>query len=98
MQQWLMQHYPQMKVSLSQDKVGTSRLREVARHADFSVLITQCATHAATSFINQHAREVVCPKGAGSVSVVRAVVDESYQRARPAARLPTGASGRRQAQ
>ncbi|KAB2588169.1 hypothetical protein [Streptomyces arboris] len=95
-QQWLMQHYPQVKVSLSQDKVGTSRLREVARRADFSVLITQCATHAATSFINQHARAVVYPKGAGSVSVVRAVVDELYQRARSAAQIPAGANGRRQ--
>ncbi|MFJ9544159.1 protein DpdD [Streptomyces sp. NPDC101225] len=81
-QQWMAQRYPQVKVSLSDDKVGSSRLREVARHADFSVLITQCATHAATNFISQHTPSVVYPKGAGSVSVVRAIVDELQHRAR----------------
>ncbi|MFF4537923.1 hypothetical protein [Streptomyces aureus] len=80
-QQWMVQRYPQVKVSLSADKVGSGQLREVARHADFSVLITQCATHAATNFISQHAQAVVYPKGAGSVSVVRAIVDELHHRA-----------------
>jgi hypothetical protein len=79
-QQWMADHYPQVKLSLSGDKVGSSRLREVARHADFSVLITQCATHAATNFISQHAQTVVYPKGAGSVSVVRAIVDALQHR------------------
>lgn len=79
-QQWMADRYPQVKLSLSGDKVGSSRLREVARHADFSVLITQCATHAATNFISQHAQAVVYPKGAGSVSVVRAIVDALHHR------------------
>ncbi|MGW5258156.1 protein DpdD [Streptomyces sp. NPDC004012] len=79
-QQWMADHYPQVKLSLSGDKVGSNRLREVARHADFSVLITQCATHAATGFISQHAQAVVYPKGAGSVSVVRAIVDALQHR------------------
>ncbi|WP_326800523.1 protein DpdD [Streptomyces sp. NBC_01788] len=79
---WMAEHHPQVKVSLSADKVGSSRLREVARHADFSVLITQCATHAATNFISQHAQAVVYPKGAGSVSVVRAIVDELQRHSR----------------
>ncbi|MFJ8364410.1 hypothetical protein [Streptomyces sp. NPDC093984] len=30
-QQWMADHYPQVKLSLSGDKVGSSRLREVAR-------------------------------------------------------------------
>jgi len=93
-QQWMAQQYPQVKVSVSADKVGSSRLREVTRHADFSVLITQCATHAATNFIGQHARAVVYPRGAGSVSVVRAIVNELQHRAR-SARLPAAPSGRR---
>ncbi|MFC8244003.1 hypothetical protein [Streptomyces chartreusis] len=95
-QQWMAQQYPQVKVSLSADKVGSSRLREVARHADFSVLITQCATHAATNFISQHAPGVVYPKGAGSVSVVRAIVDELHHRARSAP-LSAALGGRRRA-
>lgn len=95
-QQWMAQQYPQVKVSLSAEKVGSSRLREVARHADFSVLITQCATHAATNFISQHSQAVVYPKGAGSVSVVRAIVDELQHRAR-SAQLPAALGGRRRA-
>ncbi|MFD3536059.1 hypothetical protein [Streptomyces sp. NPDC058664] len=83
-QQWMATHYPQVKVSSWAEKVGSSRLREIARHADFSVLITQCATHAATNFISQHAQAVVYPKGAGSVSVARAIVDELQRRARSA--------------
>ncbi|MGW4623769.1 protein DpdD [Streptomyces sp. NPDC004592] len=79
-QQWMADRYPQVKLSLSGDKVGSGRLREVARHADFSVLITQCATHAATNFISQHAQAVVYPRGAGSVSVVRAIVDALQNR------------------
>ncbi|MGI5458583.1 protein DpdD [Streptomyces sp. CA-249302] len=93
-QQWMAQQYPQVKVSVSADKVGSSRLREVARHADFSVLITQCATHAATNFIGQHALAVVYPRGAGSVSVVRAIVDELQHRARSAP-LAAALGGRR---
>ncbi|MEU8132141.1 hypothetical protein [Streptodolium elevatio] len=74
-QHWMAEQYPQVKLSLSADKVGSTQLREIARHADFCVLITQCATHAAANFITQHAQAVVYPKGAGSVSVVRATVD-----------------------
>jgi len=96
-QHWMAQQHPQVKVSLSADKVGSSRLREVARHADFSVLITQCATHAATNFIAQHAQAVVYPKGAGSVSVVRAIVDELQYRSR-SAQLPAAAGMRRRTQ
>ncbi|MFI0861751.1 hypothetical protein ACH4RA_16025 [Streptomyces smyrnaeus] len=95
-QQRMAQQYSQVKVSLSADRVGSSRLREVARHADFSVLITQCATHAATNFISQHAQAIVYPKGAGSVSVVRAIVDELQHRARSTA-LPAPLSGNRRA-
>ncbi|MFE9866711.1 protein DpdD [Streptomyces sp. NPDC005506] len=91
-QQWMADHYPQVKMSLSGDKVGSSRLREVARHADFSVLITQCATHAATNFISQHAQAVVYPRGAGSVSVVRAIVDALQDRS---AQLAAAEDGRK---
>ncbi|MGP3977853.1 hypothetical protein ACTWQF_28325 [Streptomyces sp. 8N114] len=95
-QQWMAQQYSQVKVSLSADRVGSSRLREVARHADLSVLITQCATHAATNFISQHAQAIVYPKGAGSVSVVRAIVDELQHRARSTP-PPAALSGKRRA-
>lgn len=93
-QQRMAEQYPQVKVSLSADKVGSARVRDLARHADFSVLITQCATHAATNFISQHAQSVVYPKGAGSVSVVRAIVDELHHRAR-SAHLASAGGGRR---
>lgn len=92
---WLAEHCPQVKVSLSADKVGSGRLRELARHADFSVLITQCATHAATNFISQHAQSVVYPRGGGSVSVARAIVDELQHRSRSTS--PSASDARRRA-
>ncbi|MFF2818998.1 hypothetical protein ACFVT9_26170 [Kitasatospora cineracea] len=70
-------HHPQVKVSTASDKVGSSSLRQKVRSADRIVMITQCATHAATGFIGQHAKhasDIVYPPGAGSASVYQALV------------------------
>ncbi|MFJ5884351.1 hypothetical protein [Kitasatospora cineracea] len=70
-------HHPQVKVSTASDKVGSSSLRQKIRSADRIVMITQCATHAATGFIGQHAKhpdDIVYPTGAGSASVYQALV------------------------
>ncbi|MEV8095177.1 hypothetical protein [Kitasatospora sp. NPDC085879] len=70
-------HHLQVKVSTALDKVGSSSLRQKVRSADRIVMITQCATHAATGFIGQHAKhasDIVYPAGAGSASVYQALV------------------------
>ncbi|MGW0927599.1 hypothetical protein [Streptomyces sp. NPDC002644] len=68
------EQYPDVKVVLSAEKVASKHLKEAARNSDFSVMITQCAAHAATNCIGQYARKVVYPHGAGSASVTHAAV------------------------
>ncbi|MFF2352676.1 DUF2325 domain-containing protein [Kitasatospora sp. NPDC058115] len=69
--------HPQVKVSTAADKVGSPSLRQKVRSADRVVMITQCATHAATGFIGQHVKRgghIVYPAAAGSASVYQALV------------------------
>lgn len=70
--------FPQVTIQLSNDRVGSTQLRSHARGADVIALATRCAKHAATGFIRDHANEravIVEADGAGSVSLIRAVVD-----------------------
>ncbi|MFC7934858.1 protein DpdD [Streptomyces sp. NPDC057387] len=73
--------FPRVKVVLSAEKVASKHLKETARNSDFSVVITQCAAHAATNCIGQYAKEVVYPRGAGSVSVTHAAITALYEHA-----------------
>ncbi|TPQ18632.1 protein DpdD [Streptomyces sporangiiformans] len=70
----IIQQFPQVKVVLSAEKVASRHLKDAARNSDFSVMITQCAAHAATHCIGQYAKEVVYPRGAGSASVAHAAI------------------------
>jgi hypothetical protein len=66
---------PGLKITLSSEKVGSPRLRQHARAADFVVLATRCATHAATGFIQANVRDdavVAEADGSGSASLLRA--------------------------
>ena len=67
-----------IKVELSNDKVGNPRLRDLARNADVFVVVTGCAAHAATGFIEQHRDNLptLRPTGKGSSSILKAL--ESY--------------------
>lgn len=73
--------FPGVKVMLSAEKVASKHLKETARNCDFSVVITQCAAHAATNCIGQYAKEIVYPRGAGSASVTHAAITALYERA-----------------
>jgi hypothetical protein len=73
--------FPRVKVVLSAQKVASKHLKETARNSDFSVVITQCAAHAATNCIGQYAKEVVYPRGAGSASVTHAAITALYEHA-----------------
>lgn len=69
--------HPQLKVTTASDKVGSTTLRQKVRGADWIVMITQCATHAATGFISQHVKHssgIVYPDGCGSASAYQALV------------------------
>jgi hypothetical protein len=73
--------FPGVKVLLSAEKVASKHLKETARNCDFSVVITQCAAHAATNCIGQYAKEIVYPRGAGSASVTHAAITALYEHA-----------------
>lgn len=73
-QKRIVDRFPQIEVVLSAEKVASRRLKEAARNSDFSVMITQCAAHAATHCIGRYAKEVVYPRGAGSASVAHAAL------------------------
>ncbi|MDX2671970.1 protein DpdD [Streptomyces sp. NRRL_ISP-5395] len=80
--------FPLVKVVLSTEKVASKHLKETARNSDFSVVITQCAAHAATNCIGQYAKEIVYPRGAGSVSVTHAAITTLYEHAAKQQELP----------
>ena len=64
---------PGLSIKSSIDRVGSPQLREWSRRADFIVLATRCAKHAATGFIRANANErciVVEADGAGSASLL----------------------------
>jgi len=71
------ERWPNIKVYLSDDKVGTPRLAEFSRNADLIVMATRRATHAATGFIGSKASGAVTryADGSGSASMLRAVED-----------------------
>jgi hypothetical protein len=69
---------PGLSVKSSVDRVGSPQLREWSRRADFIVLATRCAKHAATGFIRANANErcvIVEADGGGSASLLRAAID-----------------------
>jgi hypothetical protein len=64
-----------VRVQLSHDKVGSSRLRQLARESDLFVIATASATHAATDFIEAQRKNlpILRPVGKGSASMIRAL-------------------------
>ncbi|WP_280364307.1 hypothetical protein [Nocardia wallacei] len=67
---------PNVAVTCSTDLVGNARLKQWSRHADFIVMATRCATHAATGFIRANAKAgatIKVANGSGSASLLNAV-------------------------
>jgi hypothetical protein len=63
-------------VHLCHDKVGSERLRQLARGSDIFIMATASAKHAATGFIEAHRPEtlpLLRPSGKGSASMLRAL-------------------------
>lgn len=76
----LLEHMiPDIDVRLSHDTGGSVRLRTIAREADYLVVVTQSAKHAATDFIKSERtkgkRDLIYPSGKGSSSLVSALLD-----------------------
>lgn len=65
-----------VSVQISSDKVGSDRLRQMARSADIFVMATASAKHAATEFIEDHRPKelpILRPQGKGSASMLQAI-------------------------
>lgn len=73
---------PRARVVTAADHVGSPQLRQRVQHADVIVMVTRCATHAATGFIGQHADadKIVFVEGSGSASVLRTALTEIRRR------------------
>lgn len=65
---------PGLTVDLCSDKVGTDRLKQLARQADIFLMASRSAKHAATDFIKANRRAdkpLLIASGSGSASLVR---------------------------
>lgn len=69
--------YEGVDIRLSNDHVGTDQLRSLARQADYFLVVTRSAKHAATGFIKNERppekRPIDYPAGKGSSSIVTAI-------------------------
>ncbi|HKR14511.1 MAG TPA: protein DpdD [Pyrinomonadaceae bacterium] len=67
---------PGVRVSISHDKVGTTRLGQLAGNSDLFVIATASAKHAATQFIESKRSKdlpILRPTGKGSASMLRSI-------------------------
>ena len=69
--------YQDADIRVNHDHVGTEQLRYLARHADYFLMVTRSAKHAATNFIKDERpkdkRPVDYPSGKGSSSIISAL-------------------------
>lgn len=70
---FLDERYPTAKINLSHDKHGGSRLHQIAQAADYFLVVSRSASHAATGIIEQHipTERLIYPQGKGSSSMIR---------------------------
>jgi len=69
---------PEVRVQVSNDKVGNDRLKQLSRTADIFVIAAGCAKHAATTFIESNRPKhlpILWAQGKGSASMMRAIYD-----------------------
>ena len=72
----LMDLYPNVRVELSHDKEGNTRLEGLARNADIFVVCWRSAAHAATDIISRFRPDsaiTLYPTGKGWTSILRAI-------------------------
>jgi hypothetical protein len=69
--------YQNSDIRVNHDHVGTDQLRHLARNADYFLMVTRSAKHAATNFIKDERpkdkRPIDYPSGKGSSSIISAL-------------------------
>ena len=76
---FLMRNAEGVTVEISSEHVASDRLRTLAKVADFFIIATRSAKHAATGFIEAqrpHERPILYAAGKGSASLLRALLSE----------------------
>jgi hypothetical protein len=68
-------------VKLRHDKKGSAELHRVAENADYFLVVTRSATHAATDVIEQHVptERLIYPRGKGESSMIRDLTETLAQ-------------------
>jgi hypothetical protein len=74
---FLQDYCTDLTVHLRHDKAGNADLERAARNADYFLVVTRSATHAATDVIEQHVPtdRLIRPRGKGESSMLRALYD-----------------------
>jgi hypothetical protein len=70
---------PNIKITINNDKVGTSPLKSLAQNADIFVIATSSAKHAATTFIQKNRSKdkvTLFASGRGYSSILRAIEEQ----------------------
>ena len=70
---------PNIKITISKDKVGTSPLKSLAKNADMFVIATASAKHAATTFIQKNRpkdKMTLFAAGKGYSSILRVIEEQ----------------------
>ncbi|GIV03598.1 MAG: hypothetical protein KatS3mg015_2428 [Fimbriimonadales bacterium] len=64
---------PKVRIEINHDKVATEALKTMARNADYFIMVTSSAKHAATTYIETYRgdRPLIRPAGQGSASLLR---------------------------
>jgi len=70
---FLEEHCTNLTIHLRHDKAGNAELERAAENADYFLVVTRSATHAATDVIEQHVRTeyLIRPRGKGESSMLR---------------------------
>lgn len=71
--------FPHARVQISCDHVASDQLRAMAQNADYFIVVTRSAKHAATKFISQSRpsdRPLLYPAGKGTASILRSLFKE----------------------
>jgi hypothetical protein len=79
---FLQSHCSEVTIHLRSDKKGSADLHQAAESADYFLVVTRSATHAATGVIEQHvhSERLIRPRGKGESSMIRDIAEYAENR------------------
>jgi hypothetical protein len=78
---FLEEHCADLTIHLRHDKAGSAQLKRVAQAADYFLIVTRSAKHAATDAIERHVptERLIRPRGRGESSMLRDLAEYARQ-------------------